>query len=640
MSEATGPLRDLLITAVEPNDRHGVGILLRRFFGDGRDFVCLRTTSLYGGEVTLGAFHHELCSRNLTLAETEDHLRAILSQYRVRRILCVPYYREDFIHGVVAQRLTGAPLCTYLMDDQNIFDPKVPDHWVADLLAASSLRLGISPEMCSAYQRKFGVNVHPLPPLVECTKPLIPAYGEPEQGTPTRAAMIGNVWTAARFLELRRLLRESGLRVDWYGPGSGASWLPGSPGEWEGDNLRCLGHLPEEDLAAALASYPFIIIPGGSLDGNDDNPAFSHLSLPSRLFFLHSRIDVPVLVLGSPETAAGRFVLRHGTGLVAAYETGALQCAARSLASPPEQNRLAANIRRLAPALTEEKAGEWIWRSLAAGQPQPARFLDLFKGWERDMPAALPRLATARPRPAHPAPAPGQSFRTEYASSFAFLRRGHHAAIAAAGLALPSLESIDPAGFSAAALNYILQGVLPTGGKVLHLGHSMPPALQALPAPHQLWSIRSLPAWMAAGYPGDPAHLVDLDGNPHPAEFPQFDAIVSSSWCSELNEDHHVLEGLSLFLAGCTRPGGANAHFLTGVLHPTHFWSAPAHEYLRRRFLDHASWPDRHELLEADDVYFMSESTYNRSWKPQVRRAYPDFGKPLVLGLIWRAPER
>src|SRR5689334_11551619 len=101
-----GAPTDLLITATETNSHHGVGILLQRYFPDSSSFVCVRTTSLHRGEEPFGAAHHELCSRTLTEAETSDHLRRILSLYPIRRILCVPYYREEFVHAVMAKRLT------------------------------------------------------------------------------------------------------------------------------------------------------------------------------------------------------------------------------------------------------------------------------------------------------------------------------------------------------------------------------------------------------------------------------------------------------------------------------------------------------------------------------------------------------
>ena len=46
---------DLLITAIETNSHHGVGILLPRVFPDSKDFVCIRTTSIYNGEEPFGS---------------------------------------------------------------------------------------------------------------------------------------------------------------------------------------------------------------------------------------------------------------------------------------------------------------------------------------------------------------------------------------------------------------------------------------------------------------------------------------------------------------------------------------------------------------------------------------------------------
>src|SRR5689334_22900814 len=104
---------DLVISATEINNHHGVGILLQRFFPDSSQLVTLRSLTVYQGEEFFGTGHHELKSTCLTLPETEARLKAILAPYRIRRILCVPYYREDFIHGVLAHKLTKAPLCTY-----------------------------------------------------------------------------------------------------------------------------------------------------------------------------------------------------------------------------------------------------------------------------------------------------------------------------------------------------------------------------------------------------------------------------------------------------------------------------------------------------------------------------------------------
>src|SRR5688572_8934933 len=178
------PERDLLITAVETNDSHGVGILLQRLFPDSSKFVCLRTMPLYGGSESFGSARHELCSKYLTVAETREQLNRILAPYRIRRIVCVPYYREEFVHAVIAKEATGAPLVTYLMDDQNIVTPLVPDYRVSELLAVSNLVLGISPEMCAAYSHKYRRPVHLLPPVLTSAPDLVPCYWDPVPGEP------------------------------------------------------------------------------------------------------------------------------------------------------------------------------------------------------------------------------------------------------------------------------------------------------------------------------------------------------------------------------------------------------------------------------------------------------------------------
>lgn len=631
------PTYDLIITASETNSHHGVGIFLQRLFPDNGNFVCLRTSSLYGGEEPFGAAHHELCSRYLSLKETEEHLRQILALYDIHRILCVPYYREEFVHALIAKRITGAPLCTFLMDDQNIYTQGVPDHWVSDLLKTSAICLGISPEMCAAYQKKFNRQIHLLPPLLEKASFLVPCYWQREPGEPLRAAMIGNVWTAASFQRLRDLLKSSGLQLDWYGNGPKATWLPGTPEEWESDNIRCMGFYPEEDLVASLASYPFILVPSGSLDTDDDNPAFSRLSLPSRLLFLHAHTDTPVMLFGDTATAAGRFITRHQTGVCTSATNGAFQIQTAQLLDPSVRERLQANIRRLAPSLVLTQGGEWLWKSLAAGKPASQEFSRIFPTDYLNTSFELQSVRPARPRPQFLFPAPGESFRDEHAPSFGFIRKRHMPVLAAAGLDLPVNEEIELSFLNGAIARYIVCGAHPAGGDVLFLGPDVPPFLKELPPLFRLWQIADLPAWQRAGYTGDPTHVADAKtGQGYPIKFPQFSVIVSTSWCGQLVDDPHNREGLSLYLDACTLHGGSNLHLFTAVLHSTYFWINPLHSYLKKRFLGQTEWPDLDELLMADDLFAMSERAYNQHWKGAVGKSYATFGRPLSFALYWR----
>jgi hypothetical protein len=633
------PIRDLLITAAETNSHHGVGILLQRYFADSSEFVCLRTTSLYNGEEPFGAAHHELCSRNLTWRETEAHLRQILSLYEIRRILCVPYYREEFVHAVYAKAITGAPLCVYLMDDQNVFVPNVPDHWVEKALATADLALGISPELCAAYRHKYQRAIHLLPPVLTDAEPLVPCYWEPVAEQPLRAALIGNVWTANRFEQLRELLRRTGLHLDWFGHGSKARWLPESPEAWEADNLFCMGYLPEDDLIASLASYPFLIVPSGTLDATDDNLAFSRLSLPSRLIFLHARTDTPVLVFGSDESAAGRFVSRTGTGTCTSAHVEDFAANVKQLTENPSRAIYRSNIRKLAASLVFPAAGAWIWQSLSAQRPMAAPFDRAFS--DQTLDAIVPQWRIAPPRnpPEIRLPSKSQPFAWEHAQSLAFLRLRHLEVLNDFGLEASETSKLELSAVNAAAAAHAVSGLLSGRGDVLFLGAELPSVMLRLPEGIRIWRFKDIGAWQRAGYAGAPEHLADArTGFAYPPQFPQFDAIVSTGWCGELNDDRHVLEGLSLYLDGCTRQAGFNLHLFTGVLHPSYFWVGPAYPYLKNRFLQAREWPVIDDLLAAEDAFVMGEEPYNRFWRQFTGRDYQTFGKPISLGLAWRKP--
>lgn len=626
---ALRPERDLLITAVETNDRHGVGIHLQRLFPDSREFVALRTTSLYQGRESFGAHHHELCSRHLLPAEVEDHLQAILALYRIRRILCVPYYREEFVHGAIARRLTGAPLCTYLMDDQNVYAPHVPDRCVAQLLACSDLRLGISPELCAAYRRKFGAAIHLLPPVVPGGVSLIPNYWRAAPGEPLRAAMIGNIWTDRRLARLRALLRDTGLQVDWYGNGSHASWLTGTAAEWAADGLHCLGHLPDEDLSAALAGYPFVLVPSGDLDEHDDNPAFSRLSLPSRLVFLLTRTDTPLLVLGAPDSAAGRFVNRVGAGLSALHRPPELLAAFAALTHPAHRTAFRAAARAAAPALQMDNTGDWLWRSLAAGAPQPAPFDRLFPPTYAPEPTCAPAVLDPF------GPPPTGPFRLEQASGYAYPRRTTLAALLPPPLSAHELNLDRLIEFQSA---HLLRGLAPEGD-VLFLGPDLPDTLRVAVPRARWWQLRDLDHWIRTGFPGDATQLAPVDPAGGPMHgFPQFAAIVSTDWCGRLAENPHELEGLSLYLAACTRPGGFNLHSFTTLLHPAFLREPPAYGHLRRRFLDPRPWPGLAEFTADPETFFLDEAVYARLWQPNTRQPYAEFGRLLFQTLLWTRP--
>lgn len=627
---------DLIVSAIEINNHHGVGILLQRFFPDSTNLVTLRSSSIYGGAESFGVGHHELRSVNLTVPEIEARMKAILASYNIRRILCIPYYREDFIHGLLAHKLTGAPICTYIMDDQNIFSHHMPDHWVKSLLRISDLRLGISPEMCAAYQHKYDCKFDLLPPLLERAEPLVPCYWQSDTDKPLKVAMIGNVWTAHQFNQLRTLLRASDLHVDWYGNGAAASWLPGTPDEWEADNLHCLGHLPEDDLVASLASYLCVIVPSGSLDQDDDNLSFSRLSLPSRLIFIHARTDTPVLLLGSKDSAAGHFILNLGTGLCSAYEVQDLR---RQLAQLQDQNehlKLRQAIRHWAPHFILPDCGKWLWESLARRSPLPAIFHAAFQRDTHDMPW-LQSVPQAQAKPDWPVPAADDQLSDESMKAFAFLRTAHLPLLDPKGAAQLIADDIEVVQFLERLTGYLVKKLLPRGGELLVLGSHIPGWVSELPAPIAVWRIRSMEEWQQQGFASETSHLVSLTGNESFTKLSTgFDAIISSTGLQQVLTEE-ALAPLSSYLTRHTKTGGINLHAFTAVLHPGYFWTYPAHAHLRVHW-GLQDWPGMDEILSAPDLYSMKEETYAKCWQPTVGKSYQDFGKPLGLLLFWRKP--
>jgi Flp pilus assembly protein TadD len=361
---------DLIVCHLEISRLHGTGVLLHRFFAGATNLVTLRSRSLYQGKFELPGLHLVLDTQDKPLAEIEQQMRRLLAGLKIRRILCVPYYPCDFVHGVLARRITGAPLCAYVMDDQTVHGTGVPAGVARSLFSAADLRLAISPEMSRAYERTFGQPFGVLPPILASTAERVENHWRPAGGAAVHCALVGNIWSPRQFEQLRACVRGSRVRIDWFG-NADVPWLPQDRKQLERDGIHCRGFIPESELARRLAGYPFVVVPSGELDGTENNEWLTRLSLPSRMVFIFAQTFTPMLVLGHPDTAAARFVARLDLGRCASYEPAAARAAMRELMTPAVRDGIMASARRAAPAFVMPRAGEWIWQSLAAGRPLP-----------------------------------------------------------------------------------------------------------------------------------------------------------------------------------------------------------------------------------------------------------------------------
>ena len=379
--EAPPPLQqaDAIVAHIEINNHHGVGVLLQRMFGECGNIVSIRSQDYYGGQQNFGAMHTSISHGNKPHDMVVWDVLEALRGATVRRILCVPYFPDDALTAVALKEAFGVPLCTFLMDDQNLYADGITDAVMAELLERSSLRLAISPDMRAAYEAKYGRKVWFMPPLAPTS--LIPhrLNGASAEALRSQSAVIlGNIWGQHWVELLRATVRGSGITLRWFNNGE-FRWLPCSK-----DDLAKDGILPQEGAAVpdeifveTLRQAPFLVLPSGTLDEADDRRFIAQLSFPSRIPYILATSHTPILVVGNEQTAAARIVTHLGIGIAVPYRREAfLEGVARI--TDPEANlamRRAAFL--LSLRFADLGASEWLWQSLAKGRPIDNRYEDL-----------------------------------------------------------------------------------------------------------------------------------------------------------------------------------------------------------------------------------------------------------------------
>jgi len=122
----------------------------------------------------------------------------------------------------------------------------------------------------------------------------------------------------------------------------------------------------------------FVVVPTGTLDDNDDRKDLSMLSLPGRIIFAMATSTTPVIIMGSPKTAAAHFVRRFGIGVTCDYETSSLRQAVDHVTDPQVQRQMRERAASIAGKFSVAQMHHWLWESIRLGQAQDTRFEDLF----------------------------------------------------------------------------------------------------------------------------------------------------------------------------------------------------------------------------------------------------------------------
>jgi FkbM family methyltransferase len=376
-ADRSGPL-DLVITHNEVNRRHGTGVLLKNMFAGQQRFISIRARDDYNADHDFGLTSFCLPRPDPSRAEMFRALSEWLEGLTVQRILCVPYYADSALAGVAAKDMLGAPLCTYVMDDANIYSDgipdRIPDRLMKELLDNSDLRLAISPELRVAYEMKYRRKFWLLPPTVEPAL-ITTSCNLPPPPDPRRGVLIGNIW-AQRWLDrLVETVKDSGVTIDWYcNSGNAPGWLQVDEQALAAAGIALYAPLPERELAFALRGYAFAILPSGSLDGGVEHRAIAQLSLPTRVPFIVATSNVPIIVLGNPHTAAARFIRRFDVGVCCDYDGAELRRAVAEVTDGARGMAIRANAFRCGRSFSSAGIVDWLWDSLERREAADARF--------------------------------------------------------------------------------------------------------------------------------------------------------------------------------------------------------------------------------------------------------------------------
>lgn len=365
---------DVLITPCEINEFHGTGVLVKLIFGSGKNFVSVRTHQQYE-EHDFGWQEINLVNGCEGRLDCYRKALQIVNAHEVRRILCIPWYEEDMLLAIALKDITGAPMAIYVMDDQSVHPTgKIPRATADEAFSKADLRLSISPEMRDDYETQFRKKFWLLPPVV-APELILKEASQPAAEPPGRGLLVGHVWGPEWISSMRQTVRDSGIKLDWYGKLQ--AWYGVTAEELAEDGIESKGFVPAAELAEICRRHPYVVVPTGSPEDTNHGAAVCAYSIPSRMPFLMACTGTPMLVLGSSASAAAGFVRRFGIGEVCPYEASALRETAGRMAEPGYQATAREAAFEKAGAFSASGISDWVWNSLKQGSAADERFEEI-----------------------------------------------------------------------------------------------------------------------------------------------------------------------------------------------------------------------------------------------------------------------
>lgn len=397
----------VVVAPCEINSRHGTGLLIKYLVKDFSEVATVNSMSCYNDDRIQSRIHHYLPKQSMSRAEIYDQVFNWFCSSPPKEAYVVPYFASDMLIALALNDLFKTKICLHVMDDNCLFSNSIPLDVAAEAIEKSSLVLAISTEMKQAYEQRFGKRIWLLPPIVpdhliasDPIAPLLPSQqpkstwiskvnslvrkyaGIGAVGTnwkeSVRGILIGNVWDKNWLDRLRTTIRESGLKVDWYSNNPEAVWLKESLKGLASDGIFLHDPLWGQDLVDELRRRPFAIMPSSELDGKGEKESIARLSLPSRIPFIIATSQLPMIALGSDQTAASKFISRFGLGKTVGYNGQELCEAVNWISETANQVSIRRSACDIAPSFAAESVETWTWSSLDKGEPVDDRFERLF----------------------------------------------------------------------------------------------------------------------------------------------------------------------------------------------------------------------------------------------------------------------
>jgi len=364
----------VVITHAELSYRHGTGALLIRILQQEKNVIVFHSQKFFGGhDIAFPAF--QITHQRSSSATARRRVQKILAGSNVTQILCVPFYPDEALSALAAHDLTKAPLVLYIMDDQNIHAQGISDRFMEQLVLRSAIRFAISEPLRDAYERKFDCTFFLLPPVID---PVLFASAAREfsPNDPPLGVMIGNMWNAdlvGRFVET---VRDSGLQIDWYG-NAGKPFIDLDQQELARAGIHLKSLVPEEQLISELRKTDYAVVPSGMLDEADTHNWLAKTSLPSRIVYLMTTANLPILVLGHPDTAAAQFVEKLEIGAVCSYDADEFSRCVQAITDPIGSAQIRKKASILSPKFSSQGLSQWIRASAARQEPVDDRFAEI-----------------------------------------------------------------------------------------------------------------------------------------------------------------------------------------------------------------------------------------------------------------------